>query len=236
MTPNTNFIVNENVTRKEIWFIGEEDFDSFIAAGGERAIYIVEEPLPEIASNPAVVGAPTLLPPIEAITAELEGDYSTAEVIYNEYLKTPEVDIFISVIIAAVLQNISLALIFGQNERNFWFPKVFLNHLFNMYGISVGTDGMTMGIDGEVMPFIANQAIPFDFAKIYNMGIIDYQTFMSNHPNMPIHPSCLTKMIQEIRPALGNNAGEAEYYNYFEFVRQNWMKYKKPLITAVEAL
>ena len=85
MIPNVNLMLNGDVTRKDIWFIGEEDFDSFMAAGGERAIYIVEEPLPDIAANPSVVGAPTLLPPIEAMDAELNGDYQTAEAIYVKY-------------------------------------------------------------------------------------------------------------------------------------------------------
>ena len=101
-----------------IWVINEDEFDEFTYTGG-KVIYIAEEISPRFQTHPAIITAGGLLPPMDAIRAELDGSMFECSNIYEQYLQTEEADPFISIIIAAGLRQIPIGIMFGKDEMNF---------------------------------------------------------------------------------------------------------------------
>ena len=56
-----------------IWVVNEDEFEQFTYTCG-KVIYIVEEPEPKYLNHPSIITAGSLLPPIEAIQLELDGN------------------------------------------------------------------------------------------------------------------------------------------------------------------
>lgn len=193
-----------------MWLITENEFESFTFTGG-KVVYIVEEAEPRYASHPAIITAGALLPPCEAISMELDGNYGEAEAIYDYYLQTPEADPFISILVAAAVSCNPVGIMFGKDELNMKFPSMLINYLYRNYGI-------VLGVQNQVVPYIMIEAMPFVLAKLYNANIIDYQTFMMKHPPLPIHPSVISKMAYEQNPAVQVKDFE-NYMNYFERIK-----------------
>lgn len=190
-----------------IWLIDEDQFDKFTFTGG-KVVYIAEEVDGRFATHPAIITAGALLPPIDAIQAELDGMHEEAEIMYMNYLQNPDSLPFISILVLAAIQQVPIGLMFGEDEMNMQFPKMFINILYRLYGLVIG-------IDGRLQPYIEEQYMPFDLAVLYNLNIINYEMFMTLHPLLPIHPSVVSKMAYEEKPPVKEKDIEhyAEYFN-----------------------
>ena len=123
-----------------------------------------------------------------------------------------EADIYVSIILAAALKQIPIGLMFGRDEVNMQFPKLFINFLFKAYGLVIG-------VNNKLVPSIMEEALPSDLAKLYCMNIIDYPTFMEKHPQLPINPVVISKMAIEINP-LVNEKNINGYMEYFERIKE----------------
>lgn len=194
-----------------IWLIKENEFDSFTFTGG-KVIYIAEEPNPIFRNHPAIITAGALLPPVEAIQLELDGSIGQSGVVYEQYLLSEVADQYITVLLAAAFQQVPIAIMFGKDELNMRFPAFFINFLYQYYGLVIG-------VKGSVNPCIMETMIPADMAKLYNMDMIDYKTFMEKHPPMQIHPAVISKMAYEQRPIVANKEFN-DYFEYFEHTRK----------------
>lgn len=193
-----------------IWLLNENQFDDFTFTGG-KVIYIVEEPDAKFATHPAIVTAGALLPPVEAIQAELDGNLFEANSMYEIYLQKEEADPYISIILAAALHQNPIGIMFGRDELNMQFPKMLIDFVYRFYGLVIG-------VSGSVQPCIMEEMLPLDLAKLYNMNIINYETFMTKHPALPIHPAVVSKMAYDIRPAVKVKDMQ-HYIEYFETVK-----------------
>lgn len=194
-----------------IWVIDENEFEEFTFTGG-KVIYIVEEPKQIFATHPAIITAGALLPPVDAIQAELNGSMFEANAIYTQYLLSEEADPFISIIVAAgILNNTPIGIMFGKDEMEMQFPKMFLDFIYKYYGI-------VPGLKGKLSPFIAEEMLPWDLAKAYIMNMITYEDFMVKHPPLPINPAAISKMAYEEKPLVAVRDFD-HYYAYFEHVK-----------------
>ena len=199
-----------------IWLINEDEFDHFTFTGG-KVIYIAEEPAPRFKTHPAIITAGALLPPFEAIQMELDGNIMDSCMIYEHYLMSEEADIYISIIIAAALKQIPIGIMFGRDEVNMQFPKMFIDFLFKAYGLVIG-------VTNKLVPYVMEEALPNNLAKLYCMNIIDYPTFMEKHPQLPINPVVISKMAIDINPWVSekNINGYLEYFEHIkEYTRRN---------------
>lgn len=194
-----------------IWVITEDEFDEFTFTGG-KVIYIVEEPDLKFSTHPAIITAGALLPPFEAIQAELDGNIFESNAIYEQYLQKEEADPYISIIIAAALKQIPIGIMFGRDELNMQFPKMLIDFVYRFYGL-------VFGIKGKVQPYIMEEALPLDLAKLYLMNIIDYPTFMEKHPPLPINQMAISKLAYEVRPVVKSKDVQ-HFTEYFEMVRR----------------
>ena len=103
------------------------------------------------------------------------------------------------------------------------FPKMLIDFLYRYYGL-------VLGIKNKVNPYIVESMLPVDLAKLYNMNIIDYRTFMTKHPPLPIHTSAISKLAYEVNNFIENNIDNVtnkdlqSYIEYFEMVRDKIYK------------
>lgn len=195
-----------------IWVITENEFDSFTFTGG-KVIYIVEEPDVRFATHPAIVTAGTLLPPMEAIEAELDGDIQKSIMLYEDYLRQWESNVYISIILAAAIKQVPIGIMFGRDESNMQFPKMLIDFLYKYYGL-------VLGIGGKIQPYIVEQMIPKDLSILYASNMIDYQTFMEKHPPfLPIDAEIIPRLAYDIRPAVSSKDMN-HYIEYFEKVKE----------------
>lgn len=193
-----------------IWVINDNEFDSFTCTGG-KVIYIVEEPGPKYATHPAIITAGALLPPIDAIQAELDGNIVASVSLYEQYLLREDADPYISILLAAALNQIPIGIMFGKDELNMQFPKMFIDFMYQYYGL-------VFGVSGKLQSHIVEEMMPLVLAKLYNMNIIDYSTFMTKHPPLPINPSVISKMAYEINPLVPVKDMD-NYMKYFEMIK-----------------
>lgn len=198
-----------------IWIVSENEFDQFAFTGG-KVIYIVEEPAMRFKTHPAIITAGALLPPMEAIEAELNGNLFESNAIYERYLASEEANMYISILIAASIKQIPIGIMFGKDELNMQFPKMFIDFMFKAYGLVIG-------VNGKIHPYIMEEALPFDLAMLYNMNIIDYPTFMEKHPPLPINPMVISKMSIEINPLVKDKTFNG-YLEYFETMKYHTAK------------
>ena len=195
-----------------IWLITEDEFDHFTFTGG-KVIYIAEEPAPRFKTHPAIITAGVLLPPFEAIQAELDGNIAESFMMYEMYLMSEDADTYISIIIAAALKQIPIGIMFGRDEINMQFPKMFIDFLFKHYGLVIG-------VSNKLVPYIMEEALPNNLAKLYCMNVIDYPTFMEKHPDLPINPIVISKMAIEVNPWVYTKDING-YLEYFEHVKSD---------------
>lgn len=211
-----------------IWVVNEDEFEQFTYTCG-KVIYIVEEPELKYLNHPSIITAGSLLPPIEAIQLELDGNLDAANALYVQYLNSAEADPYVSIILAAAIKCIPIGIMFGKDEMNQRFPLMLVNYLFNKFGI-------VLGVLNKVNPSIVYQALPYDLAKLYMMNIIDYAAFMMAHPDdLPIHPSVLSKLAMENYP-LVKYPSETSYQEYFGNAIKAMKKYNKFLIDPIDKL
>jgi hypothetical protein len=193
-----------------IWIVTDQEFDQFTFTGG-KVVYIVEDPDLRFKSHPAIITAGALLPPMEAIQAELNGNLFESSAIYERYLLSEEANMYISILIAAAIKQIPIGIMFGRDELNMQFPKMFIDFMYKAYGLVIG-------INGKINPYIIEDAIPNNLAILYSMNIIDYPTFMEKHPPLPINPMVISKMVIEVNPWVSDKTFNG-YLEYFECIK-----------------
>lgn len=192
--------------QSNIWLIDENEFDQFTITGG-KVIYIVDESSMTSLMHPAVTTAGTLLPPIESIQAELDGNMEEAVRIYEQYLNSSEPSMYISIIVAAAIKQIPIGIMFGKDELVMKFPTTLINYLFRVFGLVVG-------IPNKVPSYIVAEAMPYTLAMMYCMNFIDYPTYMEKHPPLPLHEMSISKLAIEVKPLVEDKTFNG-YYEYF---------------------
>lgn len=124
---------------------------------------------------PSVMFGSVFLPPYEAMTMLLDGDRQGFELAYSEYLyHSEEVNIMVTIIIAALAKGINISLYVPRKEYELGFFNVFASCLTYMTGIYCGfEDTMAPAYD-----FNYNNA---NLERLYMHGFMSYQDFMTGY-------------------------------------------------------
>lgn len=201
---------NKIYSLASIFLVDDKNIEDFILRGG-KIVYIAEEKPGRLYHNPAVTMGGILLPPSDAIEAELNNDIQMLQYIYMNYLSSWEVERYIAILVAACYQNIPIGITFGYDEKNMRFPDFFLQFMELKHGITIGRfeDGHS---------FLNHTFTPMNLAMLYNMDIVDYESFMLMHNQYDIHPDCVMKMATEVNPSLKSTSFE-DYYKYFNEIK-----------------
>lgn len=192
-----------------VWLIDQSSFDRFTFTGG-KVIYIAEDVEFMYKTHPAITTASILLPPVNAIQAELDDEYDLASQIYCEYLQTQEVGVFLNIIALAALQNVPIGIMFGKDEMNQRFPQVFINFMYDEFGLVIG-------VENRLSPYMLINSMPHTLMRLYLSNMINLEYFMVNHPPIPISPLAIPKLVAELNPPISsvNMADYAEYFNNY---------------------
>lgn len=193
-----------------IWMITtEEEFSQFVISSNGWVVLLTENPIPFLKNHPNSLGASILLPPYESIAAEIDGNSQVSDEIYIRHLNSSVCSQYINAILVATIARTPIAIYIGKEELGMRFVQIFLNYLFNVYGITVGSNSMGIipSIDEKFLPIILNQ--------LYLVNAIDYNVFMINYPvGYSLDMSVIPKMVAEVNPLIKGN-DIASYYQYF---------------------
>lgn len=167
-------------------------------------------------NNSNVVKGTILLPPIEAIWKEVDGDEFGFVETYTTYLSSPSVSEFITVLLGTIYSGNNIIIYCPEFDtvvdNSNLYVKVLYRFLENVYGIHIGTN--------DIDPFMINPLmIPAFMIEIYAMGIIDPYLFLLEFGNSGDIPDPVyLKLINDINP-YGNSYIEKK--EYIDSIRQS---------------
>ena len=190
-----------------VWLLDSAEIVLSYSLQGGRIIFITEDDDPRLQYIPNKVKASILLPPYDILSDELDGNLELAQDKYYNYLsRTPEPVEFITVILAAALQNKKIGLYFGPELKDLQFPKMFLNYLYFAKGLSVGYR--------NTQPFIRKEFMPVILSDLYVREYITPEQYLLDMPaNCDIPPFILPNLVHRFRPLFVENM---DYNKYFK--------------------
>ena len=193
----------------------------------------------------SLLTCPMLLPPYDAMEAEINQDLENAQMLYIQHLNRPDVQKLIATIIAALRMGKNIVLYIPDSDaaHAFKFPIILTNYLARMYGImthnritgqfmtgpSVVEDQSTIGLEAARMcMLLMNDAIKIeDFALHYP-------------ENAPIDFDVAVKLIiasqnQNDFSQLSNEAIVAYARAYMQSIKDNIINHKITPCLRVDA-
>lgn len=189
ITDNINVIRNSNLSLIKV-IVMDEDFDD------------------QYMTKDMIMGT-ILLPPIEAKIAEVDGDEQKYDYIYSGYLLKPEVERYISAIIAFLYKGGSLMLYINDMDYTNT-KKKFVQLMYKLYGIHIG-------IIEENDPQLANcyyddTCTPMWMNLIFLADVIYPEEYLYNYPiNASIPNNIMNKLMDIMRP-LGDSINDRIKY------------------------
>ena len=144
-------------------------------------------------NEPNVIVGTCLLPPMEALIAEADGDEDLYDIYYINHLNDPYIQEFIGVIISALYKGISLLLYAPMMKENIFVSKL-KTHLWALYGIGIGIPG------GEQCQY-DSRCIPIWLNMMYFANVISFNEFLLYYPeNAQLSDAIANKLIADIKP------------------------------------
>lgn len=145
------------------------------------------------------VSGTILLPPIDALIAEIDGDEQKYDMIYYNHLVSPIIQEYMSSIIAFLYKGGKLLLYFPNDEYNNTMIKLLYN-IMMIYGIHIGILG-DPNYDNASCYFDANlEWYQLDLIYFYT-GIMNWQEYLYYYPlNCPINDNMLNLLMNHIKP------------------------------------
>lgn len=148
-----------------------QDINLAIQCGsqGSKVIYIGEfnNNIP-----PQFINCPILLPPYEALNAEINGDMNSYIATYSQYLSNNKecYDTFMTIITA--LFNDTNIIVYVEEGNNLQHANILMQYMSNMFNIQIGTDTIPSVINPDYIPILI--ALIYDFIE----GIITADTVL----------------------------------------------------------
>jgi hypothetical protein len=188
---------------------------NFTINNGGKAVFVTEDDEPSIRSLPNKLEASILLPPYEAIAAELDGDYATAETLYVQWLYTKECKDYINLITFAIMQGIPVGLYFGHQIQEMRYPSVLMRFFQAYMGVTFG-NGMTLGVYDD-------QFTPINLGEFLLNFIIKIPDFFALMPvDCDIPPMVISYLTEALQPPMRPGATLGELNEYFKgLIRQS---------------
>lgn len=143
--------------------------------------------------HPNVIGGGILLPPIDALIAEQDGDETLYNMIYSKYFKEEAMIKFVQVIIAALMVKINI-LIYMPNPDGLATPYKF-RQIFSFI------NGIEIGIYGQSAPLYSTDPnmikVWLNFA--YDCSAITPREYLYFYPGYPDSPLLINKLIYDLQ-------------------------------------
>lgn len=147
-------------------------------------------------NNPNVIIGTCLLPPMEALIAEVDGDEDLYDIHYINHLNSPYVQEFIGALISALYKGMSLLLYAPMMNENISIRKL-RQHLWSLYGIMIGVAGL------EPCSYDP-RCVPIWLTMMYSANVIYPEEFLLYYPeDASINRVLIDKLMVDMRP-VGN--------------------------------
>lgn len=165
-----------------------------------------------------------LLPPFEAIEAELNGDVQTASAIYVDYLQNMVCSQVLATISAALFSGKDVMFFISPDEaKNMDFGYTFTEFIDKVFGYVPGNISFPNSGIGE----LNEQTLSNRLDLLYLQGYISIETYLSNYPGIIPQPLCWEKLLIDygvnpstIAPEQIQNAIMVLVRNVRDFVNQ----------------
>lgn len=171
-------------------------------------------------NHPNVLGASCLLPPMEALIAEADGDEKLFDSIYFEHFNEPFIFQFTTALIISLYNGMNLVLYYPELDTNI-VPKL-RQHFFQRYGIWIGI----MGTPDCCKYDMSCTPMWLDF--IYLQNAMTPMEFLLQYPTKAkIQQNIMDKLLLDLQP-YGNSLKEK-----CDYILSLWNKLKqKPNIKS----
>lgn len=138
-----------------------------------------------------------LLPPIEAIIAEVDGNEQKYDYIYSTHLSSEPVKEYIACLIAFMYKGGSVLLYYPDSDYKNTLTKL-LFFIMSIYGIHIGLIGDPNNgicyLDGRYEGFCLD-------IMYYYTRIIDWREYLYQYPsNLPINDSIMNIILEQMKP------------------------------------
>lgn len=201
--------------------------DSMIIPNSKIISLDEEDSVIEMSStlNPAVIKGSMLLPPIEALWAEADGDENAFNSHYYRHLIDKDCVDFFSTLITFVYNGGSI-LIFTKELNNV--------HIKFLYKFFLEAYGLDLGIP-TVKPFGFDiKCIPIYLISMYQLGTITPQEFLLNFPfEIPLSDMIYVKLILDLDPYASIDRDIMEKKAYIDYLRFEMIRTKKILVSPI---
>lgn len=138
-----------------------------------------------------------LLPPVEAIIAEVDGNEQKYDFIYSSHLNSDPVKEYIACLIAFMYKGGSVLMYYPDSDYNNTLTKL-LFFIMSIYGIHIGLIGDPNNgvcyLDGRY------EGLCLDLIYYYT-GIIDWREYLYQYPSsLPINEGIMNIILEQMRP------------------------------------
>lgn len=165
-----------------------------------------------------VVTAPALLPPVEAVMAEVDGDEQGYDIIYNNYFDQSSFIKQFMMGVITYLYNGGNIVFYFQNLDTTETKTIskLLNMIWIKYGIGIGIIGKAPGKFNEAY-------LPLWLNNLYAAGVIGTNQFLHQYPtNTSIDESNLEQLVMDIKPYAKNYQEQVQYiYHLIDIYKKN---------------
>ena len=170
-----------------------------------KLVNLDEENKLRIDPNRYIVGS-ILLPPVEAIIAEVDGDEQKYDFIYNAHISSDIVREYIACLLAFLYRGGSVLMYFPDEDYNNTLKKLLYFILIN-YGVHIGI--IEDQDPNNQICYLDNRydGLILDLIYFYT-GIIDWREYLFQYPiNLPIKESIMDIILNQMKP-FGNTYKE----------------------------
>lgn len=215
------------------WIIqSKEEVDNILLQGGK--IILLTEDTPEYLRSPqygsSCIVANCLLPNYEAVSHYIENDMQGFIRAYTENLSYPESMVYFVTLISAILNNIPLGFVFGNEEIEQVASVHFLNFFANLYGIHLGHNFPFAGMNPTVGWMDRNYTAN-NMTLLYNNNLLTPQEFLFVYPiEAKLDINTLQKLLFELRPPIQNPTDMSAVEQYFNEFRTSLKNAKRVLV------
>lgn len=169
----------------------------------------------EIVARYSATKATILLPPYEAVCAEMDNNVEAYYYNYYNHLSDYSASSFIASILKVLKNNLNVCLYIPEDSRTLTFNKALPEYFANNFGIIVNVDQPVIYIYQNPQVYNQNPNLYMNIlCTLYMYTDMTIDDLFIHYPQgLPIAESILPKLIQEYNAPLLGDA--SQYTNYF---------------------
>lgn len=172
---------------------------SYPPSSGYKIISLDEDGVIDI-TNPNVIGGSILLPPIDCLIAEQDGDEAEYDRIYDNFFHTQDIFYFMAAIIESLVVGVHLLMYYKSVDADCMTTNKLSEHIFKNYGIYIGN------LRCSAPFYYLEDYTPMWVYSLYKCKFISPYEYLYNMPmGVNIPEDVMEELIDEIKPYATNN-------------------------------